>query len=604
MPLPATGSPALSSAFDLVGGECFAGPTAGRPSIDLARSDGAIDSFDDLLKDALSGAEGLALLGFNPTTTPAPVAPPAKGELSNTIDFGSGDSFPSASGANDAAMNLRQLVLRGLRPPVVNELESVITPAIESDARSTDASLQRAIAVSSERSSGEFTIPSVESKSDLPAPPMIDDGGVVVSSIEPAFPVATREVSAETEPSLIDVAATNDATEPVILSLDERRQQIASSAADAKAPTRRDSQFLDEANRAQLLPFAPIVQHSGKTTAIGVTGIEVSATGSQSLGARVIGVDDQVSETPIDSAIPASPESEHLEDAAEEPAVTDATASSPAEQNADPTLDVGDVTQMTVEAALVPAAVVGSNTPSAVQEDSATSRIGSPTGEIERRGPGVRTSETKSADELSFNETDAVAEENAAPALRPSRPRPEVVAAARRINDPGTADDLSSPAQASAASNSGDVSSQSEPATTEPSVVQQVSQAVETWRDSLQEQGSARFAAWLSPPDLGHVWVELTRSGEGITARLKASDDSVQSLLESQEPELRQALNDSGISVAELDLSGRPAGDFASDQHHQQPDQHEDAGTSALGFAGPVRRGTSSNRSSAIDVRA
>jgi flagellar hook-length control protein FliK len=146
--------------------------------------------------------------------------------------------------------------------------------------------------------------------------------------------------------------------------------------------------------------------------------------------------------------------------------------------------------------------------------------------------------------------------------------------------------------------------SDSAPATTGSSVVQQISDAVQTWRDALQEQGTARFSAWLTPPELGNVWVELTRSADGITARLSASDDGVQSLLESQGPELRQALADSGVNISELDLSGRSPADSGSQQQQQQPpDQREEVESPVWqADAQPHRRPTPA-RSGAVDVR-
>lgn len=135
------------------------------------------------------------------------------------------------------------------------------------------------------------------------------------------------------------------------------------------------------------------------------------------------------------------------------------------------------------------------------------------------------------------------------------------------------------------------------------SAVRQISQAVEMWRGSLAEQGSARFAAWLSPPDLGHVWVELTRTAEGITARLSASDDSVQSLLETQAPELRQALADSGIDVAALDLSGRSGGNSNFDRQPSPERPAEEEVRTAARFT-PHLRPRAAPRAGAIDVRA
>lgn len=88
-------------------------------------------------------------------------------------------------------------------------------------------------------------------------------------------------------------------------------------------------------------------------------------------------------------------------------------------------------------------------------------------------------------------------------------------------------------------------------------VPRQIADSIAAWRHRVTESGQVRFTAWLAPPELGHVWVELTRSVEGITARLAASDERVRSVLESHEPMLRQSLAETGISLAGLDVSGR-----------------------------------------------
>ncbi|MFO1093777.1 MAG: flagellar hook-length control protein FliK [Planctomycetaceae bacterium] len=135
------------------------------------------------------------------------------------------------------------------------------------------------------------------------------------------------------------------------------------------------------------------------------------------------------------------------------------------------------------------------------------------------------------------------------------------------------------------------------------SLVQQVSHAIEAWRGSLAEHGTARFAAWLTPPNLGQVWVELTRSGGGITARISASDDSVQSLLNAQSPGLRQALADSGINITALDVSGRSGGDATSQRQQQQSDERAEHETlPPLRFTASARRALAANPG-VVDVR-
>lgn len=119
--------------------------------------------------------------------------------------------------------------------------------------------------------------------------------------------------------------------------------------------------------------------------------------------------------------------------------------------------------------------------------------------------------------------------------------QPTVPGAAMPLPEPGTA-------------------SSSATATTDPagpgSIPRQMSDAIVAWRSVALEQGTARFAAWLSPPELGQVWVELTRSPRGIAARISAADEGVQSILESHAPALRQSLSESGITLSDLDVSG------------------------------------------------
>jgi hypothetical protein len=117
------------------------------------------------------------------------------------------------------------------------------------------------------------------------------------------------------------------------------------------------------------------------------------------------------------------------------------------------------------------------------------------------------------------------------------------------------------------------------PPVSDAPVAHRVSEAIAAWREVATERGTARFAAWLTPPELGHVWVELTSSKHGITARLAAADDSVQSLLEAQAPTLRQSLADAGVTLAEFDVSsgsgqGSPQGDHDHAPHSQRTDSY------------------------------
>lgn len=138
----------------------------------------------------------------------------------------------------------------------------------------------------------------------------------------------------------------------------------------------------------------------------------------------------------------------------------------------------------------------------------------------------------------------------------------------------------------------------------EPSVVQQVSESVRAWGDALQAQGSARFAAWLTPRGLGQVWIELRQTADGVSAQLSATDDAVQSLLHQQEPGLRQALEDSGVSVTELNIFDRSADDSGSSGQHPSPQPHEGLQTPVSDQAAQPESRHAPDRSSLVDVRA
>lgn len=121
-------------------------------------------------------------------------------------------------------------------------------------------------------------------------------------------------------------------------------------------------------------------------------------------------------------------------------------------------------------------------------------------------------------------------------------------------------------------------------------VPRQVSEAILAWRDSAAEHGQTRFAAWLSPPDLGHVWVEITSTRDGVNARLAASDDSVQAILEAHAPELRETLSDAGITLTGFDLaegSGNDSGGESPADDGRALERDETAGPKAGTRGGP-----------------
>ncbi len=88
----------------------------------------------------------------------------------------------------------------------------------------------------------------------------------------------------------------------------------------------------------------------------------------------------------------------------------------------------------------------------------------------------------------------------------------------------------------------------------------------------IERGGRHEFQLRLDPPELGEVKVRVLAMGDKIEARLVVSDDAVRKLIESQLPDLRQRLEQAGVSVPKFDVTtdgGRAnTGGDAWDRHH------------------------------------
>jgi hypothetical protein len=71
----------------------------------------------------------------------------------------------------------------------------------------------------------------------------------------------------------------------------------------------------------------------------------------------------------------------------------------------------------------------------------------------------------------------------------------------------------------------------------------------------IERAGRHEFQLRLDPPELGEVKVRVLAMGDKIEARLVVSDDAVRRLIESQLPELRQRLEQAGVSVPKFDVT-------------------------------------------------
>ncbi|MEO7994392.1 MAG: flagellar hook-length control protein FliK [bacterium] len=76
-------------------------------------------------------------------------------------------------------------------------------------------------------------------------------------------------------------------------------------------------------------------------------------------------------------------------------------------------------------------------------------------------------------------------------------------------------------------------------------------------------QGMTRLRFTVTPPELGSITIELSRSGDRLTSRLIARTMEAHGLLERLLPELKQQLTDRGYQVRELALSYQGGSDSA-----------------------------------------
>lgn len=87
-----------------------------------------------------------------------------------------------------------------------------------------------------------------------------------------------------------------------------------------------------------------------------------------------------------------------------------------------------------------------------------------------------------------------------------------------------------------------------------------------------ESDGVSRVEAQIDPPELGRMWIEITKSAEGVKAHLTVEDPAVWNLLETAAAEMRQSLQDSGVPMAGLTLSlGRDGGSSSSGSHAGDP---------------------------------
>jgi flagellar hook-length control protein FliK len=102
-----------------------------------------------------------------------------------------------------------------------------------------------------------------------------------------------------------------------------------------------------------------------------------------------------------------------------------------------------------------------------------------------------------------------------------------------------------------------------------PSVAEQIGHAIHARLATAPDDGRIDFHMSLEPPELGQVRVQLTLSSQTLTARLVAQDASTRQLIQSQMDSLRQRLQQTGLGLGQIDVSG--GGGNSRGGQRQQP---------------------------------
>jgi flagellar hook-length control protein FliK len=134
------------------------------------------------------------------------------------------------------------------------------------------------------------------------------------------------------------------------------------------------------------------------------------------------------------------------------------------------------------------------------------------------------------------------------------------------------------------------------------SVTEQVSRAIVAQADVATSSGRVDFRLRLEPPELGTVNVHLTLTNQGLTAHLTVQEGAARQLIQGQLESLRQRLQEMGVGMGQLDVSGGGGG---TGGQPQTPSSVSSANLSA-GEASPTAQSPTTASSSAstslIDV--
>lgn len=118
----------------------------------------------------------------------------------------------------------------------------------------------------------------------------------------------------------------------------------------------------------------------------------------------------------------------------------------------------------------------------------------------------------------------------------------------------------------------------------------QISDTWITHADVRAKDGGHEFHLRLDPPELGEVRVRVHSSADGVRAELTVASDAVRAMIESQIPDLRQRLQDGGVTVSQFDVTtNTPGGDSSARNPYREPPPREARPDPAAVPASPAR---------------
>jgi flagellar hook-length control protein FliK len=121
-----------------------------------------------------------------------------------------------------------------------------------------------------------------------------------------------------------------------------------------------------------------------------------------------------------------------------------------------------------------------------------------------------------------------------------------------------------------------------------PPVAEQIGGAIAARVEVSPSEGRIDFHLTLNPPELGQVRVQLTLTNQTLSARLVAQDGATRQLIQSQMDSLRQRLQDTGLGLGQLDVSGGGGGNGGRRYEPLQPFADLTGGTVPQAAPAPV----------------